>query len=54
MTMDDNDQWGVSDHDQERSVDEWASAREFFERFAWDGVWLDPATTRAADYLAQL
>jgi hypothetical protein len=53
MTMDGDDQWGASDH-EERSVDERASAREFFERFAWDGVWVDPATTRAAEYLAQL
>jgi hypothetical protein len=53
MTMDGDDQWGASDRD-ERSVDEHASAREFFERFAWDGVWVDPATTRAAEYLQQL
>lgn len=51
MSTDGEDHWGESD---EASADEGESAREFFERFAWQGVTVDPATTRAADFLAQL
>lgn len=55
MTMEHDDHWGENDEDsRERALREAMTVREFFDRFAWSGVEIDPATTRAAEYLQLL